>query len=658
MGSLKEIRAALYSLVGGASVAADAGAGAKAASAAKSPKRKDEASLSEAAREGKDLAERVGPGVPSSPLELLLEISEVERGLLLQTPKLLNGQLGLLAEAGQLVEGLSALSLDLPTRLKVIYESKQWKLVGDQTWALMFSRSSAGDRKLVMNHPKLGVWFQMFTDDGLSPTDLFPAEILTSAFGKAFKGNKGLRDWCYASLESELLVELLGTPASASKCKHLDKVKGDGKLEWLTNGMKEGTKMTVPIRKSLLRLIQKTADLVVLKAMFLERFGKKLLDKDQGDTRAKDIWKVDVVKLLWQQLDVLPDQDVPALLPQYLAVFNATSGGGGTYSGRVYGTEGPANSRASVQIGQDKDISTEEGKKKLAHTVRHEVGHAVHRLLWGEVNKFLEGVVGFKEAETDLAKVVTRCGGWGEVEDTDREEMLKAMRDYVGTGSRLGGAPARGSRPNSKGGHFTPKECLAGWWFKDKDGNEQKELDWAAFNAAKKDQEGAWKFYYRGAPENSWQSKDKLADQITARSGTKGTAAFDAKWEQLPDTVQSFFEESPGDWWNNRKNWVKVGGKRYFWNHWYNKAMEMGDRGNSITDAMTEADNYTCMSPKEFFANCYAEYFQDPAGFTDNSKWGGALPADVKAFMTKVVVDREPYEEAKGKTAGSDGVKR
>ena len=54
-------------------------------------------------------------------------------------------------------------------------------------------------------------------------------------------------------------------------------------------------------------------------------------------------------------------------------------------------------------------------------------------------------------------------------------------------------------------------------------------------------------------------------------------------------------------------------------------------------------DNYTAMSEKEFFANCYAEYFKDPNGYMDHSKWGGNLPGKVQKFFADHIVDRQPY---------------
>ena len=64
-------------------------------------------------------------------------------------------------------------------------------------------------------------------------------------------------------------------------------------------------------------------------------------------------------------------------------------------------------------------------------------------------------------------------------------------------------------------------------------------------------------------------------------------------------------------------------------------------------------DNYSAMSEKEFFANCYAEYFADPAGAKDKTKWGGSLSADVKSFFKKHIVERHPYLYAAGAGAGS-----
>ena len=51
--------------------------------------------------------------------------------------------------------------------------------------------------------------------------------------------------------------------------------------------------------------------------------------------------------------------------------------------------------------------------------------------------------------------------------------------------------------------------------------------------------------------------------------------------------------------------------------------------------SIARVENYSAMSEKELFANAYAEYFKDPAGKKDPTKWGGILPDDVKQFFAK-----------------------
>jgi len=114
-----------------------------------------------------------------------------------------------------------------------------------------------------------------------------------------------------------------------------------------------------------------------------------------------------------------------------------------------------------------------------------------------------------------------------------------------------------------------------------------------------------------------------------------------AAWQAMPAAVKNACLQSKPYWYDNYQNFQAANGKRYFLNHWYNRPFTIGNKAFS-TVASTN-DTYTAMSEKEFFANCYAEYFADPAGVHDQSKWGGTLPADVKAFFKTCIVQRHPY---------------
>lgn len=92
--------------------------------------------------------------------------------------------------------------------------------------------------------------------------------------------------------------------------------------------------------------------------------------------------------------------------------------------------------------------------------------------------------------------------------------------------------------------------------------------------------------------------------------------------------------------------------RNYFLNHWYHLPYRFGATAKTAIGAT--GDEYTAMSEKEFFANCYAEYFEDPAGMQDHTNWGGSLPGAVKDFFSMCVVDRHPYSDFQKSQATSN----
>jgi hypothetical protein len=115
-----------------------------------------------------------------------------------------------------------------------------------------------------------------------------------------------------------------------------------------------------------------------------------------------------------------------------------------------------------------------------------------------------------------------------------------------------------------------------------------------------------------------------------------------------------FAKSDTGRWWTSYRSHPQGARGRTFWNHWYNKPYCYSAAAEAVVPQTN--DDYSAMSEKEMFANCYAEYFKDPAGFADHSLWGGDLSADVKGLMTAHVLDRQPYKglPAAGPAAGAN----
>jgi hypothetical protein len=285
-------------------------------------------------------------------------------------------------------------------------------------------------------------------------------------------------------------------------------------------------------------------------------------------TNGSAAWTMDNLKVVWQQLDLLPEADVSKAT--VLTTFEAIAGGGG------FGPSWEApDTINSIQLGQDTGGDVEQ----LEHTVRHEVGHGVHAEIPGPINDWLQKDMAF----------------W-----------FIGFDDFV---NALGGYPASFNAP----GHGA-----------------------VAVDAA-------WQGYLRGLVEGytgsgSWDPAKATPD---AGADPNGLAA----WAAMPAGVKDGCAQSVSYWYSNWENFAKKGTTRYFLNHWYHRAFSIGPVAAEAIRAT--GDDYTAMSEKEFFANCYAEYFANPDGIKDHTKWGGKLPTQVKRFFDSVIVARHPYDKFK-----------
>lgn len=279
-------------------------------------------------------------------------------------------------------------------------------------------------------------------------------------------------------------------------------------------------------------------------------------------------WTMDNIKVVWQQLDLLPENDVSKAT--VLTTFEAIAGGGG------FGPSWEApDTINSIQLGQDTGGDVEQ----LEHTVRHEVGHGVHAEIPGPINEWLQKDMAF----------------W-----------FVGFDDFI---NALGGFPATFNAPG--------------------------------FGAVPVD--AAWQGYLQGLVEGytgsgSWDPAKATPDDGADPNGK-------AAWAAMPAGVKNGCAQSTSYWYSNWENFAKAGNTRYFLNHWYHRAFSIGPVAAEAIRAT--GDDYTAMSEKEFFANCYAEYFANPEGIKDHTKWGGKLPTKVKRFFDSVIVARHPYDKFK-----------
>jgi hypothetical protein len=161
----------------------------------------------------------------------------------------------------------------------------------------------------------------------------------------------------------------------------------------------------------------------------------------------------------------------------------------------------------------------------------------------------------------------------------------------------------------------------------------------------------AWKGYLRALVEGftgsaSWDPVRPTPDDGAPIDGQLA-------WAAMPAPIKNACAQSKSYWYSNYQNFQKVGDKRYFLNHWYHRPFTIG--ATAFATIPSTNDDYTAMSEKEFFANCYAEFFENPEGVKDHSKWGGTLPASVKSFFRTCIVGRQPYDKFQKKKTANKG---
>lgn len=153
----------------------------------------------------------------------------------------------------------------------------------------------------------------------------------------------------------------------------------------------------------------------------------------------------------------------------------------------------------------------------------------------------------------------------------------------------------------------------------------------------------AWKNWLKSVIESFTGNASWSPTRATPEAGLDANGQ--KAWAAMPAKVRNACAQSKTQWYNNYENFQKNGDKHYFLNHWYHRPFTIGPTAfNAIASTN---DKYTAMSEKEFFANCYAEYFENPEGARDHTKWGGRLPSSIKDFFKTCIVGRNPYDKFK-----------
>jgi hypothetical protein len=264
-----------------------------------------------------------------------------------------------------------------------------------------------------------------------------------------------------------------------------------GSWNTMIANLPQGANLGRNTRAALFRVIQAQAvDLVEAQQLFQLRFAHAAVNASAN-------WSYDNLRLVWKQLDVLPDADVTRNM--VLTTFNAITGADG------FGPswEAPATVN-SIELGQQMAAGD------IPHTVRHEVGHAVHTQIPGVVNAWLQ-------SEMDVWFLTGDAAG---------------VRSWIGA---VGGFP---------------KE------YTDASGNLQP------FGPTEEAQVVALVLSFLGGG-NSWSPSRVTVD-------ANQTALDQLLWQAMPETVQNAVRQSVPYWYSNWSKFQRgTGSRRYFLNYWY-----------------------------------------------------------------------------------------
>ena len=391
----------------------------------------------------------------------------------------------------------------------------------------------------------------------------------TARFLEAVYADSELINAMSVEFSADKQIGILGSPRVTDKVALRYATYFD--VDAVISDLSVGSNMPSSTRKGLYRIIK---SLTVEQAMaaFEKRFNHPLVNYTSR-------WTGTTIRVLWRQLDVLPDQDVSDLT--VLSTFVAISGGGG------FGPSWEKPGAQSIKIGMNNSLGT------ISHVIRHEVGHAVHTEIPSVVNAWLENDIGFwffNGRTEGIGQWVEELGGFpstyqnesGEnvpFGDEEQQRVLGIIKSFIGGG-----------------GSFSPS---------------------------------------RESVEDGQSESDQML------------------WSSMTENVRAACIESTSNWYSNYEHFASGQRGRYFLNYWYQRPCWMSEEAVSVVKSTGKS--YTAMSEKEFFANVYAEYFKDPNGYMDHSKWGGNLPDNVKQFFSDHIVDRQPYKPPKGEAQSSQG---
>lgn len=326
-------------------------------------------------------------------------------------------------------------TIDLPWKCYWIVISGQAGSVGLGAWQTLWMAHDDAQQLATLNWSS----FSMIRPHLGNPAVLFAGKRAAPGWGAFLAASAPLVQWLAASLDAQgVLAEVTSLNVSDGDLPGLvTAMKTAGVWGTMTANLPRGSALNEASRRGMKRIAW-AVGMPDAGTLFSIRFNVNLTVSGVA------AWTIDDLKVVWSQLETLPGQDVSE--NTVLQTFQAISGDQGFWAGgnTVQLGQGLRTSQF-FQIGDARN-NTMVNPDRLPHTVRHEIGHAVHDLLKSRVDSWLQSGVGFWYYSTGTAGVesmIADLGGWpakyknlkdedADFEDADKDRIKQLILDHSG----------------------------------------------------------------------------------------------------------------------------------------------------------------------------------------------------------------------------------
>jgi hypothetical protein len=310
-------------------------------------------------------------------------------------------------DASEILPALAALGAELKWKAYWMDIGGGAATIGSAAWQALILAAPAQEILELMGWTDLFNRIKPFL--ATTPLLLFAAQRSAGTFGHWLTTEVALATWLGETATPAEIVDEVGGPTTADADVYGVVTLLTTLGVWTTAlaGCR-GTTLATTTRAALRRM----ADLYVqpvLADLFAVRFNHTLSGRSEDPTSHEAVptgtagavviaWQDADIRAVWDQLAVLPDQDVSE--STVLGVFMAISGDRASWDPTTH----------AVNLGVD--LSSPE---RLAHSVRHEIGHNTHAALKSSVDGWLQAGVGFwyhSGGEAGAQSLIEDLGGF------------------------------------------------------------------------------------------------------------------------------------------------------------------------------------------------------------------------------------------------------